>query len=87
MVEPSANGPLHGVKVLEIAQAMAMPMCGLMLADMGAEVIKIEPPEGDAFRHNQSPVFPSESKGYVVLNRGKRSFCLDITQPDALPLI
>jgi formyl-CoA transferase len=87
MVEPTANGPLHGVRVLEIAQAMAMPMCGLMLADMGADVIKIEPPEGDAFRHNQSPIFPSESKGYVVLNRGKRSFCLDITQADARPVI
>ncbi len=83
--QPGANarGPLHGIRVLEVAQAMAMPMCGLLLADMGAEVIKIEPREGDAFRHNQHPVFPGESKGYVVLNRGKRSFCLDITQPES----
>ena len=84
---PTAHGPLHGVRVLEVAQAMAMPMCGLLLAVMGAEVIKIEPPAGDAFRHNQHPIFPGESKGYIVLNRGKKSFCLDITKPESYPII
>ena len=59
--------------MLELAQAMAVPSCGLLLADMGADVIKVEPPAGDAFRLTQEPIVPGESKGYAVLNRGKRS--------------
>lgn len=80
-------GALDGVRVIEFAQAMAIPACGLLLADMGADVIKIEPPAGDAFRHTQDPVLPGESKGYTVLNRGKRTVCLDITSPEARPVI
>jgi crotonobetainyl-CoA:carnitine CoA-transferase CaiB-like acyl-CoA transferase len=80
-------GALAGVRVLEFAQAMAVPACGALLADMGADVIKIEPPEGDAFRHTQQPIVPGESKGYTVLNRGKRSICLDVGNPEATPLI
>jgi formyl-CoA transferase len=62
---------------------MAIPACGLLLADMGAEVIKVEPPSGDAFRVNQTAIVPGESKGFTVLNRGKRSVCIDLTRPES----
>src|SRR4051812_38032134 len=74
---------LAGVRVVEVAQVIAIPLCGLLLADMGAEVVKIEPPSGDAVRGNQGPIIPGESKGYTVYNRGKRSFCLDLTKPES----
>lgn len=80
-------GALAGIRVLEFAQAMAVPVAGVMLSDMGAEVIKIEPPAGDAFRHTQLPIVARESKGYTVLNRGKRSICLDVTCPEAAEII
>lgn len=78
---------LDGIRVVEFAQAMAIPFCGLLLADLGAEVVKIEPPEGDAFRHNQSQVFPGESKGFVIYNRGKRGVCLDLGKPESQELV
>ncbi|MCC6959630.1 MAG: CoA transferase [Dehalococcoidia bacterium] len=80
-------GALEGLKVLEIAQVIAIPVCGLLLADMGANVIKVEPPEGDALRSNQQPIVPGEGKSFTLLNRGKRSVCLDITKPEARPAI
>ena len=80
-------GALAGVRVLEFAQAMAIPICGVLLSDMGAEVIKIEPPEGDAFRKTQLPIIPGESKGYTVLNRGKRSICLDVGNPESRAIV
>ena len=50
---------------------MAIPMAGLVLSDMGAEVIKVEPPAGDAFRHNMAPIVITESKGFTVSQPGK----------------
>ena len=71
-------GALDGVKVLEIAQVMAIPICGTMLSDMGADVVKLEPTWGDASRYTMQPVLPGESKSFAVLNRGKRSVGLDL---------
>ncbi len=82
-----AAGPLAGVRVIEFAQAMAIPMCGVVLSDMGAEVIKVEPPAGDAFRTNMAQIVPGESKGFTVLNRGKRSICVDINRPESRPVV
>lgn len=84
---PLPPGALDGVRVVEFAQAMAVPIAGVLLSDMGADVVKVEPPYGDAFRHNQRKIVENEAKGFIVLNRGKRSFCLDITRPDAAPVI
>jgi formyl-CoA transferase len=84
MPEPLAShapGALEGVRVVELAQAQAIPTCGLLLADMGADVIKVEPREGDAFRHNQATIVDAESKSFTVLNRGKRSVCIDVGSP------
>lgn len=81
------DGLLRGIRVIEFAQAMAIPFCGLLMADLGAEVIKVEPPEGDAFRANQSQILPGESKGFVVYNRGKRSVCVDLARPESAEAI
>lgn len=81
------SGPLADITVLEFAQVIAIPMCGLILADMGASVIKVEPPTGDSSRHNLSPIFPGESKSFAVFNRGKRSVCIDIANPASRPII
>ncbi len=76
-------GPLAGVRVLEFAQVIAVPTCGLLLSDLGAEVIKVEPPRGDSFRLHQASGVRHEGRGFIVFNRGKRSVCLDLGHPDA----
>jgi crotonobetainyl-CoA:carnitine CoA-transferase CaiB-like acyl-CoA transferase len=87
MAEPPLPGALAGVRVVEFAQALAVPFCGVLLSDMGADVVKIEPPAGDGIRHTMEPIFDGESKGYTLVNRGKRAICLDITAAAARPVI
>jgi formyl-CoA transferase len=82
-----SSGPLSDVTVVEFAQVIAIPMCGLVLADMGASVIKVEPPTGDSARHNLSPILPGESKSFTIFNRGKRSVCVDLAHPASRPVI
>ncbi len=79
-------GPLHGIKVFEVSQIVAGPYCGLNLADLGADVIKVEPPGGEGSRQSGSFV-PGESKGFHSLNRGKRSLVVDLRQPAAQELV
>ncbi|MGH7752111.1 MAG: CaiB/BaiF CoA transferase family protein [Gemmatimonadales bacterium] len=83
----SPKGALDGVKVLELAQALAVPFAGVLLADMGADVVKVEPPGGDGIRHTMEPILPGESKGYTLINRGKRAICLDVARPEARAVI
>ena len=72
-------GPIHGVKVLELAQIMAGPTCGLMLADLGAEVIKIEKiPGGDDTRRFLPPDVNGEAAAFMMMNRNKRGMALDL---------
>jgi formyl-CoA transferase len=75
------TGALDGVRVLEFSQVVAAPFCGMLLADMGADVIKIEPPNGEPWRH-LGQILPFESKPFMALNRGKRSLPLDLTTPE-----
>jgi crotonobetainyl-CoA:carnitine CoA-transferase CaiB-like acyl-CoA transferase len=79
-------GPLHGVKVLEVAQVYAVPAAGTLLADMGASVTKVEPPWGDSTRYGR-PFFPGEGKNFIGLNHGKRTICLDLALPEARSVI
>ncbi|MDO8413467.1 MAG: CaiB/BaiF CoA-transferase family protein [Gallionellaceae bacterium] len=75
--------PLSGVRVLELAQIMAGPTCGLMLADLGAEVIKIEKfPGGDDARQYQKPGDAALPPSFRMINRGKRSLALDSRTPE-----
>ena len=71
-------GPLDGVKVVEFTEIIAGPFAGMLLSDMGADVIKVEPPWGDPWRGTQ-PISPTESRVFIAYNRGKRSITLDLT--------
>jgi CoA:oxalate CoA-transferase len=77
-----ASGPLSGVKVLEFTQIIAGPFCGMHLADMGAQVTKFEPIEGESWRLTVELV-PKESRTFASLNRGKRGVALDMSRPEA----
>ena len=80
------SGPLNGIKVIEFTQIIAGPFGGMLLSDMGAEVIKIEPLEGDPWRgHNE--FLPNESRNFIGLNRGKRSLPLNIKDPEGLKIV
>ncbi|MGJ3260449.1 MAG: CaiB/BaiF CoA transferase family protein [Rhodospirillales bacterium] len=72
-------GPLAGMKVVELAHIMAGPVCGLMLADLGADVIKVEKiPGGDDSRRFLPPDMDGESAAYMMMNRNKRGIALDL---------
>lgn len=73
--------PLRGLRVLELANFMAGPYCGLVLADFGADVIKVENPGGGDFSRATAPFLAGESAGFLALNRNKRSFSLNLKDP------
>ncbi|GJD36986.1 CaiB/BaiF CoA transferase family protein [Methylobacterium aerolatum] len=81
------DGPLQGMRVIELAHIMAGPVCGLMLADMGAEVIKVEKLEGDDTRRTVPPALEGESAAYMMMNRGKRGLSLDLKAPDGIAVL
>ena len=72
--------PLAGVKVVEFCQVAAGPFCGMLLADYGAEVVKVEPRDGDAMRQ-WPPVNGGYSENFASVNRGKKSVALDLKSP------
>ncbi|MVW78129.1 CaiB/BaiF CoA transferase family protein [Bordetella sp. 02P26C-1] len=73
----SGDFPLSGIKVLDLSAYIAGPYGCNLLADMGAEVIKVEPPEGDNLRKYPSTL-PDESRAFLGVNRGKQGICLDL---------
>ena len=75
-------GPLRGMRVLELAQIMAGPTCGMMLADMGADVVKVEKlPGGDDARGYREPRVNGVSAPFMMLNRNKRGIALNLKLP------
>jgi len=72
------------MKVVELAHIMAGPACGMMLADMGADVVKVEKPTGDDSRRFLPPDIAGESAAYMMMNRNKRGIALDLKQPEAV---
>jgi crotonobetainyl-CoA:carnitine CoA-transferase CaiB-like acyl-CoA transferase len=80
-----AELPLSGVLVAELCQIAAGPYCGMLLADMGADVIKIEPPGGDAMRQ-WPPLTRGLSENFASLNRNKRSIALNLKEPADLAI-
>ncbi|MCL4183027.1 MAG: CoA transferase [Burkholderiaceae bacterium] len=81
MTVPTA---LKGVRVLDFSQMMAGPLCATLLADFGADVIKIEPPEGDAMRNTGETRIGGETEFFLSVNRNKRSIVLDLKTPQGL---
>ena len=75
-------GPFHGLLVLEFGRFIAVPYCGQLLADGGADVVKVEPLDGDPSRYN-SPIVHSESVQFLNKNRGKRSLAIDLRNEEA----
>jgi crotonobetainyl-CoA:carnitine CoA-transferase CaiB-like acyl-CoA transferase len=80
------QGPLAGLRVLDLSAYIAGPYGCTLLADQGAEVIKIEPPSGDNLRKYPSTL-EAESRAFLGVNRGKRGLVLDLKQPEALDVM
>ncbi len=79
----SKPGPLHGLRVVEFSHIMAGPTCGLMLADLGAAVVKVERlPKGDDTRRFAPPEIGGESAAFLMMNRNKRGVAFDLSTPD-----
>ncbi|MFT8243151.1 CaiB/BaiF CoA transferase family protein [Roseomonas sp. BN140053] len=82
----SSGGALAGLKVVDLTRVLGGPYCTMILSDHGAEVIKIEPPQGDETRH-WGPPFRTDARGaqdasyFLGVNRNKRALALDLTQP------
>ena len=77
---------LEGIKVLEFSEMIAAPFAGMHLGDLGADVIKVEPPEGDPWRRSVE-FAPNESRPFLSLNRNKRGLTLDLKRPEAQEVV
>jgi crotonobetainyl-CoA:carnitine CoA-transferase CaiB-like acyl-CoA transferase len=88
MTTPEPTGSLRGLRVLDLSRILAGPLCAQMLADHGAEVIKVEPPAGDDTR-TWGPPFVTESMSayHAGINRNKANICLDLAEPEGQRLL
>src|SRR3954465_887687 len=75
--------PLDGIRVLELGNFIAGPFCGMLLGDMGADVVKVEPPRGGDMTRNTPPQLNGESANFIAINRNKRSIALDLKRAQA----
>ena len=74
---PRPSGPLSGIRVLDCTHVIAGAWCSMLLADLGADVIKIEPPTGEVTRTSVGPF-----RAYDFINRNKRAIAVDMAKPD-----
>src|SRR5262245_25396911 len=84
MTDDQTRGPLTGLLVADFSRILAGPYATMLLADLGAEVIKVEAPGGDDTRSWLPPVRDDRSTYYLGVNRNKRSIALDLKDPDDL---
>jgi crotonobetainyl-CoA:carnitine CoA-transferase CaiB-like acyl-CoA transferase len=84
---PRRYGPLSGMKVIELAHIMSGPACGMMLADMCADVIKVEKPDGDDSRRFLPPAIEGEAAAFMMMNRNKRGMVLDLKTEDGKAIL
>jgi len=80
-------GPLDGIRIVDLTAIVLGPLATMHLADMGADVIKIEPPEGDVIRQPGNSRTPKMGPIYLAANRNKRSVCLDLKRPEAIDIV
>ena len=86
--ENIVKGPLHGITVIDFSRVLAGPYCSMCLGDMGADVIKIERPDGgDDTRRFGPPFLDGQSTYFMSINRNKRSIALDLKHPDSKSII
>jgi crotonobetainyl-CoA:carnitine CoA-transferase CaiB-like acyl-CoA transferase len=87
MASSSFTAPLTGVRVADLSRVLAGPYCTMVLADLGADVVKVERPEGGDETRTWGPPFAGgEAAYYLSVNRGKRSCALDLSQPEGRDL-
>jgi crotonobetainyl-CoA:carnitine CoA-transferase CaiB-like acyl-CoA transferase len=87
MQSSSGSAPLAGVRVADLSRVLAGPYCTMVLADLGADVVKVERPEGGDETRSWGPPFAGgEAAYYLSVNRGKRSCALDLSQPEGRAL-
>ncbi|MGZ9220765.1 MAG: CoA transferase, partial [Anaerolineales bacterium] len=79
--------PLQGIRVLDLSRVLAGPYCTMVLGDLGAEVIKVESPEGDETRGWGPPFAEGESAYYLCVNRNKRGIVVDFKTQEGLTII
>lgn len=83
-----ARGPLAGLRVVEVTHIMAGPTCGLMLADLGADVVKVERlPHGDDTRRMVPPTIQGESAAFMMMNRNKRGIAVDLRREEGREIV
>lgn len=82
----SGAGPLSGLRVLDFTRVLSGPFCTALLGDLGAHIIKVEPPQGDDYRAI-GPMRDGHSALFSVVNRNKQSLVLDLKQPEAVALV
>lgn len=88
MNQAARKGPLAGLKVVELTNVMAGPVAGLMLADMGADVIKVERlPGGDDTRRATPPEISGESCAFMIINRNKRGIAVNLKKPEGVDVV
>ena len=80
------NHPLTGIRVIEVANYMAGPFCAMQLADLGADVIKVENPDGGDTARDSAPFLDGESSPFIRLNRNKRSLAMNLKAPEGKEL-
>ena len=88
MQSPNGKLPLQDIKVIDFSQILAGPFCTMLLADMGADVVKIEKPNGgDDTRRYGPPFIEGESAAFLTLNRNKRSIVLDLKSEQGIAIV